>query len=159
MSVNWNVGPSPEVARRRRWRRTRGGILIQHDFPLNGQTNNAPPDCLIGTTFTYETGKYLDIAFRRLDDNNLFYFVARINGDLRLNRRITGSEVTLADSFGIFTDGLPYVLDVELTGSRIEAFVNGTKRISATDTFQQTQTGGLVWHNYVTNDIMLKVYS
>lgn len=140
-------------------RRARGGLIIQHDFPMDGQTNVSPANCLIETTFTYETGKYLDVGFRRSDDSNMFYFVARINGDLRLNRRIAGAEVTLADSFGIFTDGAVYVLDVELTGSKIEAFVNGAKRISVTDTFQQTQLGGLVWHNYATNDIMLKVYS
>ena len=133
-------------------------LLIQHDFPMSGQTFNCPMSCVIDVRFTYETGKALDVFFRRLDGDHTLYVRIDEDGAVKLIQDNAG-ETELASASAVFTNGQWAVVRIEANGKYIKVYANDALVINHSTTFQISQAGGLIEHDYATNDIMLKVYS
>lgn len=93
-------------------------------------------DCVIQATFA-TTGNVQRLTFRHVDTQNEL-FVSADATQWTLNKRVANVLTTLGTYAALPANG--DVVRVVLNGSSITVYINGTSRITATETFNQTAT-------------------
>lgn len=107
----------------------------------------------------------IGLIIRYVDASNYYY--ARINtfgNTLKIIKRIAGSETELGNYNGGYTGGNSYTLKFSGTGTTLKAYVNGTERISVTDSDLTSagkpglwsDYGNSTWNNFVISGDMTK---
>ncbi|MCZ2837125.1 cellulase family glycosylhydrolase [Modestobacter sp. VKM Ac-2985] len=102
-------------------------------------------DCAVEATVTLGAGES-GICFRMTDAEN--YLLLRYGGNAANNYelfRIENGGGSQLASIAATTPGLPATLRVELSGSTITPYVNGTAQTPVTSTFNQTATRHGLW--------------
>lgn len=92
-----------------------------------------------GTNRAYVAGRY--------QDGNNFYAASLYNsggGKLEIRKKVSGSTTTLTTLDYPLSAGTWYTVKLELAGSTIRMFVNGTLQLTATDTSLSSGAIGLV---------------
>lgn len=134
-------------------------LLIQHDNPITTQTFNPPPSSVTHVDFTLEEGKYIQVYLRRTDDTHAISVLFDTDKSIQIAKH-DGSTTTLAISDeGYLEADIWYETEIELNGKYITVRVNGVEALTAESNYNMSTVGGKIVHTYVTNDIMLKVYS
>ncbi|WP_081824425.1 pectate lyase family protein [Paenibacillus sp. UNC451MF] len=117
--------------------RTSAGSSTWTDYSVEA---NVKIDNFNGSNRTYVAGRY--------KDGNNFYAASLYNssgGTLEIRKKVSGSTTTLATktNFGLAT-GTWYTVKLEMVGSSIKMYVNGTLHLTATDTSLTSGAVGLV---------------
>jgi pectate lyase len=86
------------------------------------------------------------VAGRLLDFNN-YYAASLLNsggGTLELRRKVNGSSTTLVSKAFALTTGTWYTVRLEMAGSTLRMFVNGTLQLTASDSSRSSGAIGLI---------------
>lgn len=134
-------------------------LLIQYDFPMNTQTFNPPPSSVTQLDFTVEKTKYIEVYLRRTDDTHSLCFLFDTDGSIQAQKKDGGTTTLDITGEDFISEGQTYRVEIELNGKVIKLRVDGTEVFNLENTYNISTVGGKIIHNYVTNDIMLKVYS
>lgn len=125
------------------------GISGNAAYSVSGvEYRNAAIDCgvsdgIIKVKFSI-TSRYQRLDFRVTDKDNLLSVSTETSSYL-LRKRVSGSWTALGTYSATPANG--DVIEVTLTGSNISVKINGTERLSATESFNQTVTKhGLGYH-------------
>ncbi len=91
--------------------------------------------------------RFVALTARAQSSTNYYYLALRSNNTLELKKLISGSSTTLASkSFTVSTLNW-YAVKLEVVGTSLKAYVNGTLQLSATDSqFQSGSIGGATFY-------------
>src|SRR5262252_243477 len=88
------------------------------------------------------TNRYVNLIARAINSNHFYYLALQNNNQLLLVRRDGDTSATLASKSFTVTTGTFFTLRLDVQGSSIRAFVNGTQQLSANDgTYTAGQIG------------------
>jgi parallel beta-helix repeat protein len=76
---------------------------------------------------------YLNGIAGRYKDTNNFYVLALQNGTVVLKKKVSGSWTTLASTSFSFSTSTFYTLKLEMNGTALKGYVDGTQKLTATD--------------------------
>jgi hypothetical protein len=125
--------------------------------PADATAVGSESNCHINFVWTCEITKYAGCHFRYKDNDEYLYWIA--NADtLSLYENVGAGDAQLATVGGLFADATEYEIDVVANGTSIKIFVDKVLKISVTETSHLTETGGTVFHNLATNDIVYTAY-
>lgn len=127
--------------------------------PSTGTGFTTGPNCHVNFTFTYEDGKYVYVQHRRTDSTHYLRSAALTTGDLDL-RYNNGAGLTIVRTVsGIFSDGVPYEIDVVAEGYSQKIYVDKVLKIDeVVSEAPLTGNSGYVQHNLVSNDLVIEVH-
>lgn len=80
----------------------------------------------------------------RMADGNNYYAVAIKSGTLELRKKISGSSTVLTSKSMSFTTNTWYTIKLEVVGSTLTAYVNGSQQLSTTTTGRTSGVAGLI---------------
>ena len=97
----------------------------------------------------------------RMKDGNNYYAASLVGGGkLEIRKKVSGSSSTLASKSYSLSTGTWYTVKLEVNGSSIKMYVNGTQQLSATDSSLSSGGAGLIaykvvakYDNVVVNDL------
>ena len=129
--------------------------------PATNTTFNVNADCHIIVTWTAEATatNQVIIEFRRSSSSNLIKVTLGPSWDpdrVIAYRRESDSDNDLSGTTGVLSDGISYRADIYADGDSIITDVDDVEVTNDTESFNQTQTGGMVRHTLDTNDIELE---
>ncbi len=88
-----------------------------------------------------------------MTDGNNYYAVAVKSGTLELRKKISGSTTVLASTSYTFTAGTWYTIKLNVVGTTLTAYVNGTQALSTTASGLTSGVAGLIgWKTAVKFD-------
>lgn len=93
------------------------------------------------------TNRYFGLLARYQSSSNYYYLVLTNAGKLEIRKKVSGSSTTLASKTYTVTTGFWYTLKLVLSGSALQAYVNGVAELSATDSSLATGKVGLTTVN------------
>src|SRR5262245_14405108 len=79
------------------------------------------------------TSRYVSLIARAINSNHFYYVALQNNNQLLLVRRDGDTSATLASRSFTVTTNTFYTLRLDVQGSSLTAFVNGTQQLSAND--------------------------
>ena len=88
-------------------------------------------------TFATASGaqeRWFGLMARQSDEQNYYYLTLRSSNTLSLRKRVNGAASVLASTTFTVAPATWYDLRLEVVGSELRAYVNGTLRLEATDT-------------------------
>lgn len=117
-------------------------VTAQDEFAV---VDSGLSDCIVKTKVTYDSTGKVGLSFRESDANNVFIcFLA--TGNLFLGRKVAGTWTQLASIVVGVVNGT-YDVMIVLKGSRIQAYLDGAKKIDVTDTNFNAQTKHGIFKN------------
>jgi pectate lyase len=78
--------------------------------------------------------RWFGVMARQSDARNYYYLTLRSSNQLSLRKFVDGAATVLASTAFTVAPGTWYDLRLEVVGSELRAYVNGTLRLEATDT-------------------------
>jgi hypothetical protein len=114
----------------------------------NGASSSNWDDYAIQTRVMLESGQYAMVMARYQDSNHYYFMTVRSNGDVEIKRYASGST-TLGTCSSSSTPSCDIALDtwytatLEVDGSTVRAYIDGTPVLTATDTTFITGTVAL----------------
>ena len=100
------------------------------------------------------------VCARMKDGNNYYAASLTGNGKLEIWKKVSGSSSTLASKSYSLSTGTWYTVKLEVNGSNIKMYVNGSQQLSATDSSLSSGGAGLIaykvvakFDNVVVNDL------
>jgi pectate lyase len=79
------------------------------------------------------TGRYIGIAARYSSSSNYYFMVLTNSNTVEIRKKVGGSVTTLASKAYTVTTGTWYTLKLVVSGTSLQAFVNGVQELSASD--------------------------
>jgi len=122
---------------------------VLRTLSANGTADGTVLSTLVADGFyTFEleidVGETSNFLLRRSDDNNALYFrIAETANTVKIIRKEAGVETELASVNTAVASG-GHTLQVQLYGSRVQAWFNLVRVGQVTETFNQTQDGGKI---------------
>ncbi len=80
----------------------------------------------------------------RMADGNNYYAVSIQSNRLELRKKVNGSTTTLASKTMTFAANTWYTIKLQVSGSTLTAFVNGSQQLTATTTGRTSGVAGLI---------------
>jgi hypothetical protein len=78
--------------------------------------------------------RWVGLAVRYIDADNQYYVTLRSSNKLQLKRNVAGAFKTIAETTLPVAVNQKYRVELQIDGSRLQVYVNGTFRLSANDT-------------------------
>jgi hypothetical protein len=123
--------------------------------PASGTTFDCETDFELKFSFTFETGKDVNIYTRNSVGGEFLQFQAKGSTG---NARILSDAGLIADAGATFSDGVTYDCIVTCSGSSVVFNVDGAAEVSSSSAPHYGNTGGLLLHTLATNDIVLTTH-
>jgi hypothetical protein len=133
-------------------------VTDSESTPASGTTFDVDADCHARETFTYETGKYVRLWLRRIDDDNYGADIRAQDGKIKLYEGDDGVDTHLESTGTVLSDGVAYQLDVVLEGTSVKIYLDNVLQIDQTLQYQLTTAAGRVTHDLASNDIELSTH-
>jgi len=93
------------------------------------------------------TDRFAAVVARAQSNTSYYYLALRSSNRVELRKVVGGSSTTLAAASVTVTAGTWYTLRLEVAGSTLRGFVNGTQLVSGTDSTYTTGRIGLATYN------------
>ena len=125
--------------------------------PATTTTYDCAADCHLRVTHTCENTKFVQAAIRYTNDTNYVRLEIDASRVPTLKKNVAGTPATLWTGAAL-TDAVEYQFDIVAEGSSVKVNQDNVLKTTQTVTDHQTVTGGKVWHDLASNDIVLSTH-
>jgi len=89
------------------------------------------------------TNRHVSVYARWVDSNNHYYFALRNSNTIELKKKGGGTVTRLQSGNFTVTAGTWYAVKLEVVGTTLKAYIDGTLKLTATDSALASGTIGL----------------